>query len=104
MWFYFWCPLVRALARFPDDPLQERQWVEATKARLCFGYVDWGALLPLVLRQTVLVHMGLNISVVKPPNAESNRPVVLPWYLSQAVLVQLGVNNPTVHATSPFPW
>ncbi len=30
-----------ALARFPDDPLQERQWVEATKARLFFGYVDW---------------------------------------------------------------
>ena len=30
-----------ALAQFGDDPLQERQWVEATKARLFFGYVDW---------------------------------------------------------------
>ena len=30
-----------ALAQFPDDPLQEREWVEATKARLFFGYVDW---------------------------------------------------------------
>ncbi len=30
-----------ALAQFPDDPLQEREWLEATKARLFFGYVDW---------------------------------------------------------------
>ena len=29
------------LAQFGDDPLQKRQWVEATKARLFFGYVDW---------------------------------------------------------------
>jgi hypothetical protein len=30
-----------ALAQFYDDPLQEREWVEATKARLFFGYLDW---------------------------------------------------------------
>ena len=30
-----------ALAQFPDDPLHEREWLEATKARLFFGYVDW---------------------------------------------------------------
>ncbi len=30
-----------ALAQFYDDPLKQRQWVEATKARLFFGYVDW---------------------------------------------------------------
>lgn len=30
-----------ALAQFYDDPLKEREWVEATKARLCFGYLDW---------------------------------------------------------------
>ena len=30
-----------ALTQFFDDPLRERQWVEATKARLCFGYLDW---------------------------------------------------------------
>ncbi len=30
-----------ALAQFGDDPLKEREWVEATKARLCFGYLDW---------------------------------------------------------------
>jgi len=30
-----------ALAQFGDNPLQGRQWVEATKARLFFGYMDW---------------------------------------------------------------
>jgi hypothetical protein len=30
-----------ALAQFGDDPLKAREWVEATKARLCFGYLDW---------------------------------------------------------------
>ena len=30
-----------ALAQFYDDPLKERQWVEATKARLFFGYLEW---------------------------------------------------------------
>jgi Uncharacterised protein family (UPF0236) len=30
-----------ALAQFYDDPLQERERVEATKARLFFGYLDW---------------------------------------------------------------
>ncbi len=30
-----------ALAQFYDYPLQEREWVEATKARLFFGYLDW---------------------------------------------------------------
>jgi hypothetical protein len=30
-----------ALAQFYDDPLKEREWVEATKARLFFGYLDW---------------------------------------------------------------
>ena len=30
-----------ALAQFCDDPLKEREWVEATKARLFFGYLDW---------------------------------------------------------------
>jgi hypothetical protein len=30
-----------ALAQFPDDPLKEREWVEATKARLLYGYLDW---------------------------------------------------------------
>jgi hypothetical protein len=30
-----------ALAQFYDDPLAEREWVEATKARLFFGYLDW---------------------------------------------------------------
>ena len=30
-----------ALAQFYDDPLQEREWVEATKPRLFFGYLDW---------------------------------------------------------------
>ncbi|NIN68993.1 MAG: ISKra4 family transposase, partial [Anaerolineae bacterium] len=30
-----------ALAQFSDDPLKQRQWVEATKARLFFGYLDW---------------------------------------------------------------
>jgi hypothetical protein len=30
-----------ALAQFYDDPLKEREWVEATKARLFFGYMDW---------------------------------------------------------------
>jgi hypothetical protein len=30
-----------ALAQFYDNTLQERQWVEATKARLFFGYLDW---------------------------------------------------------------
>ena len=30
-----------ALAQFYDDPLKEREWVEATKARLSFGYLDW---------------------------------------------------------------
>ena len=29
------------LAQFYDDPLKEREWVEATKARLFFGYLDW---------------------------------------------------------------
>lgn len=30
-----------ALAQFYDDPLKEREWVEATKARLFFGCLDW---------------------------------------------------------------
>ncbi len=30
-----------AQIQFSDDPLQGRQWVEATKTRLFFGYVDW---------------------------------------------------------------
>jgi hypothetical protein len=30
-----------ALAQFYDDPLKEREWVEATKAKLFFGYLDW---------------------------------------------------------------
>ncbi|MDA1219122.1 MAG: UPF0236 family protein [Chloroflexi bacterium] len=30
-----------ALAQFHNDPLQEREWVEATKARLFYGYLDW---------------------------------------------------------------
>jgi hypothetical protein len=30
-----------ALAQFCDDPLKEREWVEATKARLFYGYLDW---------------------------------------------------------------
>ena len=30
-----------ALAQCYDDPLKQRQWVEATKARLFFGYLDW---------------------------------------------------------------
>jgi hypothetical protein len=30
-----------ALAQLYDDPLKEQEWVEATKARLCFGYLDW---------------------------------------------------------------
>lgn len=30
-----------ALAQFCDDPLKEREWVEATKARLFFGFWDW---------------------------------------------------------------
>jgi hypothetical protein len=30
-----------ARAQFYDDPLKEREWVEATKARLFFGYLDW---------------------------------------------------------------
>ena len=30
-----------ALAQFYYDPLKEREWVEATKARLFFGYLDW---------------------------------------------------------------
>jgi hypothetical protein len=30
-----------ALAQFYDDPLKEREWVEATKARLFYGYLDW---------------------------------------------------------------
>ena len=30
-----------ALAQFYDYPLQGREWVEATKARLFFGYLDW---------------------------------------------------------------
>lgn len=33
-----------ALAQFYDDPLQEREWVEATKARLFYGYLDWALL------------------------------------------------------------
>jgi len=30
-----------ALAQFYDDPLKEREWVEATTAKLFFGYIDW---------------------------------------------------------------
>ncbi len=30
-----------ALVQFYDDPLKKREWVEATKARLFFGYLDW---------------------------------------------------------------
>jgi len=30
-----------ALAQFYDDPLKEREWVEATKARLFYGYLEW---------------------------------------------------------------
>jgi hypothetical protein len=30
-----------ALAQFYDDPWKEREWVEATKARLFYGYLDW---------------------------------------------------------------
>jgi hypothetical protein len=30
-----------ALAQFSDDPLKEREWLEATKARLFYGYLDW---------------------------------------------------------------
>jgi Uncharacterised protein family (UPF0236) len=30
-----------ALAQFYDDPLKEREWFEATKARLFFGCLDW---------------------------------------------------------------
>jgi hypothetical protein len=30
-----------ALAQFYDDPLEEREWTEATKARLFYGYLDW---------------------------------------------------------------
>lgn len=30
-----------ALAQFSDDPLKKREWVEATKARLFYGYLDW---------------------------------------------------------------
>ncbi len=30
-----------ALAQFYDDSLKQREWVEATKARLFFGYLDW---------------------------------------------------------------
>ena len=30
-----------ALAQFCDDPLKEREWVEATKARLFCGFWDW---------------------------------------------------------------
>jgi hypothetical protein len=33
-----------ALAQFYDDPLQEREWVEATKARLFYGYLEWALL------------------------------------------------------------
>jgi hypothetical protein len=33
-----------ALAQFYDDPLKEREWVEATKARLFYGYLDWALL------------------------------------------------------------
>jgi hypothetical protein len=29
------------LAQFYDDPLKEREWVEATKARLFYGYLEW---------------------------------------------------------------
>ena len=33
-----------ALTQFYDDPLKEREWVEATKARLFYGYLDWALL------------------------------------------------------------
>jgi len=33
-----------ALAQFYDDPLKEREWVEATKARLFYGYLEWALL------------------------------------------------------------
>jgi hypothetical protein len=33
-----------ALAQFFDEPLKEREWVEATKARLFYGYLDWALL------------------------------------------------------------
>ena len=30
-----------ALAQFYNDPLKQREWVEATKARLFYGYLEW---------------------------------------------------------------
>jgi hypothetical protein len=30
-----------ALAQFYDDPLKKQEWVEATKARLFYGYLEW---------------------------------------------------------------
>jgi hypothetical protein len=33
-----------AWTHFYDDPLEEREWVEATKARLFYGYLDWALL------------------------------------------------------------
>lgn len=30
-----------ALVQFYDDPLKKREWVEATKARLFYGYLEW---------------------------------------------------------------
>jgi hypothetical protein len=30
-----------AQAQFYDDPLKEKEWVEATKARLFYGYLEW---------------------------------------------------------------
>lgn len=45
-----------ALAQFYDDPLQEREWVEATKARLFYGYLDWAL---------------LDLEMMKPRDAEA---------------------------------
>jgi hypothetical protein len=33
-----------ALAQFYDDSLKQREWVEATKARLFYGYLEWALL------------------------------------------------------------
>jgi hypothetical protein len=33
-----------ALVQFYHDPLKEREWVEATKARLFYGYLGWALL------------------------------------------------------------
>jgi hypothetical protein len=33
-----------AWTQFYDDPLKAREWVEATKARLFYGYLDWALL------------------------------------------------------------